>query len=276
MLHVAAFASSSALLAQTPKAAAPTPGQPPAGVVDMSKLPRTLKVPETFEGLFGERDTRAVNAIGYLRCMQGTINALRAGVLGQVRRDYSIACVQQGKEWRGVFGELTETGIIVRLQFALRGERGAVTTDAIDTARVNAAARALLRGLSVPLPGQGKYEYTPVILPQPTFVEIWFLPVPAKPTSVVVGGDSLIQMSVDGLRELGHGKTSPPIRAISVPLSGKQWTLESSEARLPSISELVVAHMALDLIPEVHIRTKQYDSALTRAGRWTHRARSSP
>lgn len=270
-------------------AAQPTTGAPPAPPVripipagrggstpgpDLSKLPKSPKVPTTFDGLFAERDGRAVDAIGYLRCMQGTVNALRAGALGNVPREWSITCVEQGREWRGVFGTLTDQSIAVKLQVAFRGDRTQITRGAVDTARVSGTARALLRGLSAPLPGNGAYEFMPVPLAQPTFVEVWFLPVPSDPTKAIVGGDSLIQMSADGVRELGHGRTTPAIRKVAVPLEGASWTLPSLEERIPSVSELMVARMALDLVPEVRVRTNQYESVLTRgATSWTHRSR---
>ncbi|MEQ1692963.1 MAG: hypothetical protein ABMA00_16865 [Gemmatimonas sp.] len=246
-------------------------GRPP-GAPDPSKLPKTPKIPDTFEGLFEERDARAVGAVGFLRCLQGTVSALRAGALGNVSRDWSLTCIEQGREWRGVFGQLVGSGIDVRLQYAFRTSGAVLTTDRVDTSRVNGTARALLRGLAAPLPGAGKYEFTPVPLPQGKFVEVWFLPVPTSPTRAVVGGDSLIQMSEDGVRELGHGRATPPIRVVSVPLTGATWTLESPEERIPAVSELVVARMALDLVPEVRVRSRQYESVLTRGARgWVHR-----
>lgn len=249
------------------------PPEAAAGAPDLAKLPKTPKVPVTFDGLFAERNARATAAVGYFRCMQSTITAIRTGVLGLVPVEWSITCIRQGGEWRGVFGQLRDGTIDVRMQYAIRGTTGAVTTAPVDTARVNGTARALLRGLSAPLPGGGRYEFTPVPLPQDKFVEVWFLPVPSNPTRVVVGGDSLIQMTADGVRELGHGRTTPPIRAVSVPLSGSSFVLESREQQIPTVSELVVAHMALDLVPEVRVRSMEYESVLTRGGRWAHRRR---
>ncbi len=252
------------------------PKLPPSvvpGAPDLSKLPKTPKVPVTFDGLFTEREGRATAAIGYFRCMQATVTAIRTGVLGLVPVEWSITCIRQGSEWRGVFGQLRDGTIDVKLQYAIRGNAGAVTTAPVDTARVNGTARALLRGLSAPLPGGGKYEFTPVPLPQDKFVEVWFLPVPSNPTRAVVGGDSLIQMTTDGVRELGHGRTTPPIRTVSVPLSGASFLLESRERQIPTVSELVVARMALDLVPEVRVRSLEYESVLTRDRGWTHRRR---
>lgn len=246
------------------------PGGPPLP----TKLPKTLKVPVTFDELFNERDARAVDAIGYLRCLEGTVNAIRGGALGKIPPEWSMTCVEQGNEWRGVFGTLTDKGIRVRLQYAFRGNRPRVVTDRVDTSKVNGTARALLRGLSVPLPGKGIAEFAPIALPQTKFVEVWFLPLPSNPTRAIVGGDSLIQMTADGMRELGHGRTTPPIRQVSVPLQGSSWTLESSEERIPALSELLVARMALDLVPEVHIRTHQFESVFKRGARfWIHTPR---
>lgn len=248
-----------------------------AGSQALPALPKTPVVPTTFAGLFAARDARASESLGYLRCLSGTVGALRAGALGGVPREWSMTCVRQGREWRGVFGQLTDDGILVRLQYAFRGargDRGVLTRDPIDTSVVNGTARALLRGLSAPLPGAGRFEFTPVPLPQDKFIEVWFLPMASTPVRAVVGGDSLIQMSADGSRELGHGRTTPPIRTVSVPLEGARWTLASSEDRLPTVSELLIAHMAIDLVPEVRVVTRQYESILTR-GRpgWTHRKR---
>lgn len=283
LVFVLSFAGTT-VAAQPPKGAPPTPPvrvpvPATAGVStpgpDRSKLPKAPKVPATFDALFAERDGRAVDAIGYLRCMQGTVNALRGGALGNVPREWSITCIEQAGEWRGVFGTLNDKGITVQLQVAFRGERVQITRDRVDTARVSGTARALLRGLSAPAPGKGQYEIIPVALAQPTFVEVWFLPVPSDPTKAIVGGDSLIQMSSDGVRELGHGRTTPPIRKVAVPLDAKSWTLQSLEERIPAVSELMIARMALDLMPEVRVRTNQYESVLTRGAKaWTHRPRS--
>jgi hypothetical protein len=246
--------------------------QPPPVRPGTPKMPKTLKVPETFEGLFAERDARARAAVGYLRCLQGTINALRGGALGNVPTSWSIACVEQGREWRGVFGELGETGIDVRLQLAFRGERPSLTRDPVDTARVNGTARALLRGLAAPMPGSGKYEFTPVPLPQGTFLEVWFLPVPTNPGRPIVGGDSLIQMTPDGVRELGHARSTPPIRLLTPPANAQSWTVPSLEERIPTVSELMAAYLALDAVSEVKIKTRQYESTISRSAKgWTHR-----
>jgi hypothetical protein len=271
---LAAAASSSVLRAQRAGVAARTPAPKSPGAPDSVVGP---KVPETFEGIFAARDARAQDALDYLRCMQATVTALQAGALGQVPRSWSITCVQQGTEWRGVFGELTDgaPGMRVHLQYALRtngsGGAGLLVRDAIDTARVNGTARALLRGLAAPLPRGGSAEFVPIALAQTGFTEVWFLPVPGNPSRVVVGGDSLIQMSSDGTRELGHSRSTPPLRQFAIAPSAPTYTLESTEDRVPLLSELVIARMALGMVPEVHVRTNQYDSILTRAASaWKH------
>jgi hypothetical protein len=235
------------------------------------------KVPETFEGVFAARDARAKDALDYLRCMQATVGALQSGALGQVPRGWSITCVQQDSEWRGVFGELTDgaPGMLVHLQYAMRagpsGGNGMLVRDPIDTTRVNGTARALLRGLAAPLPRGGQTEFVPIALAQTGFTEVWFLPVPGNPTRVVVGGDSLIQMSSDGMRELGHSRSTPPLRQFAIAPTSPTYTLNSTEDRVPLLSELVIARMALGMVPEVHVRTNQYDSILTRsASAWKH------
>ncbi len=251
------------------KGAALPPGVKP-------KLPPTLKVPTTYADLFAERDSRAEAAIGYLGCLQETVNALRSGALGAVPREWSIACVKQGVEWRGLFGELAADGpgFVVHLQYALR--RHAVVTDAVDTVRAGAVARALFRGLSAPVPGAGQYEVIPVVLPQPTFVEVWFLPVPSA-ARAIVGGDSLIQMSRDGTRELGHSKSAAALHTIAMPSSGSAFIVESAEERIPLLSELIAARMALDHLPRITVRTRQYDAVLTNAATglavWKHTRR---
>jgi hypothetical protein len=261
------------LCAAAPTSAQSTAAKRPPGALERPKIPESPKVPTTFEGLFAERDKRAVGALGFLSCLQGTVTALQAGKLGSVPRDWSIACVEHGREWRGVLGQLTANGINVRLQYAFRPSGPVVTTDRVDTARVSGTARALLRGLSAPLPGAGRFEYTAVPLWFDTFIEVWFLPVPSSTLRVVVGGDSLIQMSADGAREMGHARSTPPIRSVSVPGEGATWTIESSEERIPTVSELVVARQALGVVAEVHIRTRKMESVINRRGRWAHRPR---
>ncbi len=239
------------------------------------KLPASARIPDTFEELFAYRDARATAALGYLRCMESTIAALRAGSLGTAARGASITCVQQGLEWRGVLGELIDSapGIRVQVQYALRGD-GMVVRDAIDTALVSGTARALLRGLSTPLAQSGTAEFVPVPLPQAGYVEVWLVPLPGNPTRVTVGGDSLIQMSRDGVRELGHSRTTPALRQFAIEPTTDSYTLRSTEERVPLLSELVVARMALGLVPEVRVRTYQYDSVITRTSSgWTHTRR---
>ncbi len=248
---------------------------PPMRAPKLPPLPKTPRVPDTFEELFAYRDIRAKAALDYLRCMQSTVTALRTGELGRVPTAWSITCVQQGNEWRGVFGELTDStrGMRVHLQYALRGN-GTIVKDAIDTGRVNGTARALLRGLSAPLAHSPTTEFVPIALPQAGYVEVWFIPLPGNPTRVVIGGDSLIQMSSDGMRELGHSRTTPAVRTLAIEPNGPSYTLQSTEERVPLLSEFVIAHMALGLVPEVHIRTYQYDSVITRtSATWTHTRR---
>ncbi len=252
------------------KVAAPPPPQ---------ALPAFTKAPTTFEGLFAERESRAVDVLGYLRCLEATVNALRAGVLGNVERGWSLTCIKQGNEWRGIFGELTEAapGMRVKVQFALRRpgsipdrRTGMVVRDPVDTLLAGSTARALLRGLSAPAPGDGLGQFVPVTLPQKGFTEVWFMPSANTPERAVVGGDSLIQMSVDGTRELGHSGSTPRLRVLSVPTGATSYTLESSEVSTPLLTELMLAHLAIDVLPEVRVRTREYDAILTRSTRkWT-------
>ncbi len=255
-----------------PKSAAvPTP---PA-----QKLPAFTKVPTTFEGVFAERESRAVDVIGYLRCLEATVNALRAGALGGVERGWSLTCIKQKGEWRGIFGELIDAppGMRVRVQFALRNpgptpqtRSGMVVRDPVDTALASGTARALLRGLAAPTPGNGLGQFVPVTLSQKNFTEVWFVPSANSPERAVIGGDSLIQMSADGMRELGHASSTPKMRVVSIPVGGSTYTLESNESTIPLLTELMLAHLAIDVLPEVRVRTREYDAILTRSTRkWT-------
>ena len=256
---------------QSKAAAAP---RPPA-----QKLPDFTKVPTTFEGLFAERESRAVDVLGYLRCLEATVNALRAGALGGVERGWSLTCIKQKNEWRGIFGELIDgpPGMRVKVQFALRNpgptpntRSGMVVRDAVDTVLASGTARALLRGLAATAPGNGLGQFVPVTLSQKNFTEVWFVPSANSPERAVIGGDSLIQMSSDGMRELGHASSTPKMRVVSIPVGGTTYTLESSEERIPLLTELMLAHLAIDLLPEVRVRTREYDAILTRSTRtWT-------
>ncbi|WP_310570570.1 hypothetical protein [Gemmatimonas sp.] len=254
-----------------PKATAPK--------LPAQKLPDFTKVPTSFEGLFAERESRAVDVLGYLRCLEATVNALRAGALGGVERGWSLTCIKQKNEWRGIFGELTDTppGMQVKVQFALRNpgptpdsRSGMVVRDPVDTVLASGTARALLRGLAATAPGNGLGQFVPVALAQKNFTEVWFVPSANRPERAVVGGDSLIQMSSDGMRELGHASSTPKMRVVSIPMGGSTYTLESSEDRIPLLTELMLARLAIDVLPEVRVRTREYDAILTRSTKkWT-------
>lgn len=233
---------------------------------------QSAKIPETFEEIFAERDFRAVSATEYLRCLQVTTSAAGRGAFGKLPSQWSLICLEQGGEWRGVYGELGRGAVAVQLQFALRGKNGALTRKFVDTTRVRSTLLALRHGESAPLPGAGKYQFTPVAFARSDFVELWFLPVPVDSSRVIIGGDSLIQMSADGGRELGHGLKTPPIRELPLTRSKAMWKIESSEERIPTVSELAAAHRALALVPSVMVRTRQYESVLKRGERrWSHR-----
>ncbi len=268
---IVAMAAVLAPAAGVAQAAKPRPKGPVTGPDGRSvrmppgmAMPQSPRVPTSFDELFAERDTRALTALGYLRCLQTTLRGVQTGLLGQVPRAWLMSCVQQGTEWRGVFAELTDEapGIKVHAQFAVRGT-GMAVRDPIDTVKVSGVVRAMLRGISAPLPGGGKYQFMPVPLPQKTFIELWFLPVPTTPAAAVVGGDSLIQMSLDGTRELGHSRASPPVRMVEV-TPGAEYLLKSTEERIPLLSELMVAHMALSIANDVRVRTYQMESVFTR------------
>ena len=244
--------------------------RPPVGAGDQMppgvkpNLPKSPRIPTTFSELFAERDQRAMDALSYLRCVRVTLRAMQMGALGLVPREWIITCIEQKNEWRGVLVDLSpaDGNASVKGQFALR-DNGKVVTDPVDTAKVVGIARALVRGTTAPLPGKGAFEYLPVPLPQPTFIEVWFLPVPKDPARAVVGGDSLIQMAPDGTREMGHSRTTSPIRTLNV-TPGESYSFKSLEERIPLISELMLAHMALSIAPEVRVLSNQYESIFAR------------
>lgn len=231
-------------------------------------MPKTPKMPTTFEGLFAERSDRAVRALGYLRCLRNTMGAVEAGLLGRVPRAWLLVCVEEKDEWRGVFTESADDaqgGLRVMGQFSMKD--GRPTTAPIDTNRVVSAARSLVRGISAPMPGGGAHQFMPLVLPQDGYNEVWFLPMPGSPSRVVVGGDSLIQMTADGVRELGHSRSTPAIRTFAIDRTNAPLVLESAEDRVPLLSELMVAHLALDGKERVVMRTKQYESTFSRGSR---------
>ena len=244
--------------------------QPPVGAGDKMpagikpNMPKSPRIPSTFSELFAERDQRAMDALNYLRCVRVTVRAIQVGALGLVPRDWIITCAEQKNEWRGVLVDLgaDDGNGRVQKQFALR-DNGKVVSDPLDTARVVGIARALVRGTTAPVPGKGAYEFLPVPLRQPTFIEVWFLPVPKDPARAIVGGDSLIQMALDGTRELGHSRTASPIRTLTV-TPGESYSFKSLEERIPLISELMLAHMALSVAPEVRVLSNQYESIFAR------------
>mgnify|MGYP006988316114 CR=1 FL=1 len=72
------------------------------------------------------------------------------------------------------------------------------------------------------------------------------------------------------MRELGHTSSTPKMRIVSIPLGGSTYTLESSEEKIPLLTELMLARLAIDVLPEVRVRTREYDAILTRSTKkWT-------
>jgi len=239
-------------------------------------MPKTLPVPTTYEGLFAERDLRARGALQYMQCHQETMQAARSGALGDMSPSWSVACVPQGNEWRGALVEFTQVPsgsaeVKVQRQWALRGA-GMAVRERIDTTSVAAVARAMARGLSAPRPGRGVADLMPVVLLHESYSEVWFLPVLGASSRPIVGGDSLIQMKADGSAELGHASRTPPVRRLVSPVPGAPWVIESSEDRVPLISELMAARRGVGVASEVRVRTKQFESTLRRGGQWSHRA----
>lgn len=241
----------------------------PATVPDsvLATMPRTIKMPTTDAGFFEQRDERARNALAFLDCLERTLAASRAGALGAVPTGASIVCLEEKNEWRGVVAEAAtgRPGIAVRTQLAMRSG-GTIVSSAIDTTKVAAVMGGMRRGVDAKLPGVGVTPFMPVVVPYATFVEVLFLPVPGNLARLYAGGDSVIQMAVDGSRELGHSRNAPTLTPITVrterPGEGR---FTSIEAKLPLVSELVAARALLAQYRMVRIDTKSYLFTLTRS-----------
>jgi hypothetical protein len=233
-------------------------------------------VPTTHAGLFAARDERAVDGLAFVRCTEQTIDAVRRFTADRMPNG-TIACIRQGREWRGIVADLPGDGsngqslALIRQHYRLRNGAMIRATDAVDTVEVTRVLRAMRRGLAAPLPGAGRAPFLPIVLSQSTFTEVWFLPAP-DPTRLVTGGDSVIQMTSDGLRELGHARQTPVLQLRPLPSAGA-IVIESQEAQLPLVSELMAAHLALRRGGEVRLLTARFESTLTRAGSWVHRPR---
>lgn len=253
-------------------------GAPPVTSKGGVKLPPTIKPkpPQTIDERFADRNTRAILAFQYSRCMLTTIVAGRTGKVGNIPPGDLAICIQQKGEWRGVFGNFDDSkvGFAVHLQYSMKGN-GTVVKSSIDTAVVAGAARALVRASSIPFPGSPAHEFLPVILQQKGFFELWFLSAHMDPTNGIIGGDSLIQMAADGHKELGHSKATPPARKIAV-TTGDSYVIQSSEAEIPTISELIAGNAAVNIVDKLTIRTTQWDWVRLRAAPKWRRVPRSP
>lgn len=244
---------------------------------DRSSIPNPFpKLPEGRAAMFEVRDSRALDMLQYMHCMNSTVAAGESGLLGKLPEGALIVCVKERNEWRGLVGMLDDerTKFTVSSQFALRGP-GMRVTEAIDTTKAAAVARGMIRGISVPAPGGSRYSFTPVPLLFQSFVEVWFMPVQSNASRFIVGGDSVIQMTADGRREQGHSSKAPSIRELPMP-SGSRFVIESTEQEIPLISELLAARLALLRVPEVQVRTKKVDYLLSNATRkWAQTPRGT-
>lgn len=277
---VAGVCLMSASVVQAQSSPPPKPPQLPPGVQGKGKLvpakvpdsvmatmPRTIKMPTTDAGFFEQRDERARNALEFLDCLERTLLASRAGALGAVPTAASIVCLKDKDEWRGVVAEVPagRPGIAVRTQLAMR-RGGTIVSDAIDTAKVAAVMGGMRRAVDAKTPGAGVTTFMPIVVPYATFVEVLFLPVPGASETLYAGGDSVIQMAVDGSRELGHSRNAPRLTPIAVQTARPgEARFTSLEVKLPLVSELVAARALLSQYRVVRIDTKTYLFTLTRA-----------
>jgi hypothetical protein len=270
LLAVAAVAlaatSSTSLGAQGAKRGPPL--NPSVALPTGMPMPKTPKMPTTFEGLFAERSDRAVRALGYLRCVRNTMGAIEAGLLGRVPRAWLLVCVEHKDEWRGVFTEAAEDvqgGLRVMGQFSLK--EGRATSTPIDTNRVVSAARSLVRGHLRTAAGRGEVRVHAAG------------PAAGRLQRGVVPPDAGQPGARGGRRGLAHPddrrrhprarafRSTPAIRTFAVDRAAPELVLESPEDRVPLLSELMIAHLALDGKSRVVLRTRQYESVFSRGSR---------
>ncbi len=244
-----------------------------------SSIPNPFpKVPEGHGARFELRDERALSMLQYMNCMNNTVTSAQRGMLGIIPENAVLACVREKDGWRGVFGVANRVGdgINFRIiaQVSMQGTNAVRTNAPVDTVRVVSAIMASARGQEA-MSGRnkGKYETTAVPLQFESFMELWFMPVQNNASKLFVGGDSLIQMTVDGRREQGHFQKSPPVRELPMP-SGRVFEIASTEDELPLVSELMAARLSLLRVPEVRIVTRKYTSVISNTTRkWVHTER---
>lgn len=235
-----------------------------------------LKAPTTHAGRFALRDDRALHALQYLNCMNVASDVAQQGKVGAIPDGALLACIRDASGWRGVYGMVGSAGISFRVlgQVAVNGAEGVKTTAPVDTGAVLATLRATLRGTeSAAVRNRSHYEYMPIPVVLETFTELWVLPVQSSASKLLVGGDSLIQLTADATREQGHFSSAPPVRELAVP-SGNSYLIISNEEEIPLVSELVAARLALMRVPEVRIQTRKFTSVISNSTRkWVHTPR---
>ncbi len=247
----------------------PTPPPP----VDPNSF---LRAPTTHAGRFALRDDRALHAIQYLNCMNVASEVARQGKLGAIPDDAPLACVRDINGWRGVYGMVGSAGMSFRVlgQVAVNGTEGAPARTKVDTGAVLSTLRAMQRGMqSATVRNRSRYEFMAIPVVLETFTEVWVLPVQSSVSRLLVGGDSLIQLTADATREQGHFSSAPPVRELAAP-SGNSYLILSNEEEIPLVSELVAARLALMNVPEVRIQTKKFNSVISNSTRrWIHTPR---
>lgn len=260
----------------TTASAQPRPAGVPAGAVRVktkvpdsiaASLPKTLKLPTSDKEVLAQRDLRARNVLGYFDCLARTVKASREGQLGIVPAGAMLVCVQEKGEWRGVVAEILTRppGIVVGAQYAMR-KGGSLVRAPIDTQRVLVLARGQRRAVQATSAAASAAGVLPAVLPYESFLEILYAPVPdAANGTLFIGGDSVIQMARDGSRELGHSRAAPPITKLTVN-TGKsgEALLQSTQAQVPLVSELVAARALLPRFRVVKLQSADYVFTLTR------------
>ena len=106
------------------------PGAPPLA----PNLPKGRPA-KPFAALVVDRNTRALSALGYTRCLTYTLAAAQKGMLGKIQVNDIAVCVKEGNEWRGVFGQFADSraGFSVHLQVVI--PNGNITTASVRSHR---------------------------------------------------------------------------------------------------------------------------------------------
>jgi len=270
---VAALLAAGALAVGALGACASAPKAPPAPAeTGVRALPPGTEpppppdaMPAGFRAAFGANDSRA-RAIAFYQACAATLSRLRAsgtfGPAARAPRLFHCERTADGVPVGGVFDIDSAFAKVQRLTLVRLDGARPRHTDRVDTARIARqaqVARDANREVAAAWRKQGRPFFIVPVSPAQGPVEAWVIPYPTRVRSVILGGEVAFARAGTALTRLVDRTAA--WRQVAVPAEGPVL-LQSAEAEVASVADLVVARGLAEQGRQVTVTTRAARSAL--------------